>query len=64
MQGSCGRLGLGDNAIHSTPVKMNTFPTGTVVKTIASSRGSDGHSMAITDEGKVYSWGDGAFQMF
>ena len=29
------------------------------VKFISSSRGSDGHSLAVTTEGQAYSWGEG-----
>ena len=39
--------------------EVNTFPPGTIIRKIASSRGSNGHSLCITTEGKVYSWGDG-----
>ena len=28
---------------------------------VASSCGSDGHSLAVTDTGEVFSWGDGDF---
>lgn len=28
---------------------------------MASSCGSDGHSLAVTDTGEVFSWGDGDF---
>ena len=31
------------------------------VKFISSSRGSDGHSLAVTTEGQAYSWGEGLF---
>lgn len=31
------------------------------VKRISSSKGSDGHTLALTDDGFVYSWGDGDY---
>ena len=34
---------------------------GYVVKQLASSAGSDGHSIALTDSGEVFSWGDGDY---
>ena len=58
-QGSYGRLGLGNSDSQSTLKPLTTFPSGTMIKRMASSRGSDGHSLAITMEGGVYSWGDG-----
>lgn len=36
-------------------------PVGYVVIQVASSCGSDGHSLAVTDTGEVFSWGDGDF---
>ena len=59
LQGSYGRLGLGNSESQSTLKVVNTFPSGTVIKSIASSRGSDGHSLAVDIQGRVYSWGDG-----
>ena len=41
---------------------MDTFPADAKVKTVSSSKGSDGHSMAVTTDGQVYSWGDGMLQ--
>jgi E3 ubiquitin-protein ligase HERC1 len=35
---------------HSGPVKM-----------ICSSGGSDGYALALTEDGNVYSWGDGDY---
>ena len=59
LQGSYGRLGLGNSDSQSTLKEIGTFPPGTVIRRLASSRGSDGHSQAITSSGEVYSWGDG-----
>ena len=58
-QGSCGRLGLGSSDTQPTLKVVDTFPFGMVVRAISSSKGSDGHSLALTAEGRVYSWGDG-----
>ena len=58
-QGSYGRLGLGNSDSQTSMKEVNTFPPGTIIRKMASSRGSDGHSQCITAEGKVYSWGDG-----
>ena len=58
-QGSYGRLGLGTSDTQTTMKEVNTFPPGTLLRRMASSRGSDGHSLAITAEGQIYSWGDG-----
>ena len=41
---------------------VDTFPADVKVKTVSSSKGSDGHSMAVTTGGLVYSWGDGMLQ--
>uniref|UniRef100_A0A3B5B4H8 Uncharacterized protein n=1 Tax=Stegastes partitus TaxID=144197 RepID=A0A3B5B4H8_9TELE len=35
--------------------------TGYVVTQLVTSCGSDGHSMALTETGEVFSWGDGDF---
>jgi E3 ubiquitin-protein ligase HERC1 len=34
------------------------------VKKVSSSKGSDGHTLALTDDGKVFSWGDGNHSTF
>ena len=34
---------------------------GYVVVQLATSLGSDGHSLALTDTGEVFSWGDGDY---
>ena len=34
---------------------------GFVVTQLATSVGSDGHSMALTESGEVFSWGDGDY---
>ena len=35
--------------------------SGFVVKQLATSAGSDGHSIALTESGEVFSWGDGDY---
>ena len=37
------------------------FLVGFVVTQLATSVGSDGHSMALTESGEVFSWGDGDY---
>lgn len=58
-KGSYGRLGLGDSNNCSVP-KKPLFEKK-YVKKISSSKGSDGHSLALTTTGEVYSWGDGDY---
>lgn len=36
-------------------------PSGFVVTQLVTSCGSDGHSMALTESGEVFSWGDGDY---
>ena len=57
-KGSYGRLGLGDSNNQSQPKRVVIDGT---VKKVSSSKGSDGHTLALTDDGKVYSWGDGKY---
>lgn len=48
----------------SVPVMFNlrSFrPSGFVVTQLVTSCGSDGHSMALTESGEVFSWGDGDY---
>lgn len=59
-QGSYGRLGLGDSA-NQPQLKRVGIPTDCGVKQVSSSKGSDGHTLAVTVDGQVYSWGDGKF---
>lgn len=58
-KGSYGRLGLGDSNNQAHPKKINCENKG--VKKVSSSKGSDGHTLALTLEGEVYSWGDGRY---
>jgi E3 ubiquitin-protein ligase HERC1 len=59
-KGSYGRLGLGDSNNQPYPTKLSEVPKHGVKK-ISSSKGSDGHTLALTVEGEVYSWGDGDY---
>ena len=40
---------------------MTWFVSGFVVTQLVTSVGSDGHSMALTESGEVFSWGDGDY---
>ena len=57
-KGSYGRLGLGDS---SNQVNPRLLPISSPVKFLSSSRGSDGHTLALTETGHIYSWGDGDY---
>ncbi|KTF84357.1 hypothetical protein cypCar_00021780, partial [Cyprinus carpio] len=59
-KGSYGRLGLGDSNNQSTLKKL-TFEPHRANKKVSSSKGSDGHTLAFTSEGEVFSWGDGDY---
>ncbi|XP_048583459.1 probable E3 ubiquitin-protein ligase HERC1 isoform X5 [Nematostella vectensis] len=59
-KGSYGRLGLGDST-NQTQLKRLNFDNECLVKSVSSSKGSDGHTLALTLDGKVYSWGDGDY---
>uniref|UniRef100_UPI003AAEB7BA probable E3 ubiquitin-protein ligase HERC1 n=1 Tax=Centroberyx gerrardi TaxID=166262 RepID=UPI003AAEB7BA len=59
-KGSYGRLGLGDSNNQSMPKKLVLEPHRNMRK-VSSSKGSDGHTLAVTVEGEVFSWGDGEY---
>ncbi|XP_024118845.1 probable E3 ubiquitin-protein ligase HERC1 isoform X2 [Oryzias melastigma] len=59
-KGSYGRLGLGDSNNQSTLKKLS-FEPHRAIKKVSSSKGSDGHTLAFTTEGEVFSWGDGDY---
>ncbi|KAH3837497.1 hypothetical protein DPMN_110888 [Dreissena polymorpha] len=59
-KGSYGRLGLGDSTNQPLPKKL-TFPKDRAIKAISSSKGSDGHTLALSRNGEVFSWGDGDY---
>ncbi|XP_033110674.1 probable E3 ubiquitin-protein ligase HERC1 [Anneissia japonica] len=59
-EGSYGRLGQGNSDdLHSLTVISAI--QGFVVTQLVTSCGSDGHSMALTESGEVFSWGDGDY---
>lgn len=47
------------NNVHYTAV--TAVLTGFVVTQLATSVGSDGHTLAVTESGEVFSWGDGDY---
>lgn len=57
-KGCYGRLGLGDSSNQPIP-KQLPLPAECKFKTVSSSKGSDGHTLALTFDGRVFSWGDG-----
>ncbi|KAK3097022.1 hypothetical protein FSP39_005665 [Pinctada imbricata] len=59
-KGSYGRLGLGDSNNHAVPKKL-AFEPKCSIKKISSSKGSDGHTLALSVNGDIYSWGDGDY---
>lgn len=61
-KGSYGRLGLGDSNNQSMPKKLVLEPHRNMKK-VSSSKGSDGHTLAITVEGEVMSTNTSAAQI-
>ncbi|XP_076465936.1 putative E3 ubiquitin-protein ligase HERC1 isoform X3 [Babylonia areolata] len=59
-KGSYGRLGLGDSNNQPFPMKL-VFEPKHGIKKISSSKGSDGHTLALSVDGEVFSWGDGDY---
>uniref|UniRef100_A0A1A8FK92 HECT-type E3 ubiquitin transferase n=1 Tax=Nothobranchius korthausae TaxID=1143690 RepID=A0A1A8FK92_9TELE len=59
-EGQYGRLGQGNSDDLYVPTIVSAFQ-GYVVTQLVTSCGSDGHSMALTETGEVFSWGDGDF---
>ena len=59
-KGSYSRLGLGDSNNQSQPKKL-TFDSCHAIKKLSSSKGSDGHTLAVTVDGQVFRWGDGLY---
>ncbi|ESN90894.1 hypothetical protein HELRODRAFT_90701 [Helobdella robusta] len=53
-----GRLGLGpSSALNSNPMQQSHIQPK--FKKVSSSKGTDGHTLALSIDGTVYSWGDG-----
>ncbi|KAK7467957.1 hypothetical protein BaRGS_00036800 [Batillaria attramentaria] len=59
-EGSYGRLGQGNSDDIHAPALVTSLQ-GFVVTQVATSVGSDGHSLALTESGEVFSWGDGDY---
>ena len=59
-EGSYGRLGHGNSDDLTTPTLISALQ-GFIVSQISSSVGSDGHSLAITESGELFTWGDGDY---
>ena len=60
-KGSNGRLGLGDSDNRATLTPITTFPEGVKIFQISQAKSGDGHCLAITNTGQVYSWGEGSY---
>lgn len=59
-KGNYGRLGLGDSSNQAKPRCLTFYGEEDIkISEISSSNGSDGHTLALTEDGRVYSWGDG-----
>ncbi|XP_021378315.1 E3 ubiquitin-protein ligase HERC2-like isoform X2 [Mizuhopecten yessoensis] len=57
--GEYGRLGHGDNTTQLKPKQVKALSSQRVMQVACGSR--DAQTLALTDEGLVYSWGDGDF---
>lgn len=57
--GEYGRLGHGDNSSHVLPKMVESLAGKRVLQVACGSR--DAQTLCLTDEGMVYSWGDGDF---
>ncbi|CAH1268469.1 HERC2 [Branchiostoma lanceolatum] len=57
--GEYGRLGHGDNTTQLRPKQVKSLAGQRVIQVACGSR--DAQTLALTDEGNVYSWGDGDF---
>lgn len=59
-EGSYGRLGQG-NSDNLHTLSIISSLQGFVIIDLATSCGSDGHSLALAESGEVFSWGDGDY---
>eukprot|EP00096_Caligus_rogercresseyi_P005963 TRINITY_DN22061_c0_g1_i1.p1 TRINITY_DN22061_c0_g1~~TRINITY_DN22061_c0_g1_i1.p1 ORF type:complete len:496 (+),score=112.53 TRINITY_DN22061_c0_g1_i1:91-1488(+) len=57
--GEYGRLGHGDNVTQMRPKQVKALAGKRVIQVACGSR--DAQTLALTDDGMVYSWGDGDF---
>nr|XP_022328228.1 E3 ubiquitin-protein ligase HERC2-like isoform X2 [Crassostrea virginica] len=57
--GEYGRLGHGDNTTQLKPKQVKALSHEHVIQVACGSR--DAQTLALTNDGKVYSWGDGDF---
>ncbi|KAK6172413.1 hypothetical protein SNE40_016067 [Patella caerulea] len=57
--GDYGRLGHGDNTTQLKPKQIKALAGQRVIQVACGSR--DAQTLALTDDGNVYSWGDGDF---
>lgn len=57
--GEYGRLGHGDNVTQLTPKLVDALSNHRIVQVACGSR--DAQTLALTEEGLVFSWGDGDF---
>lgn len=57
--GEYGRLGHGDTTTHLKPKLVEALVGQRIVQVACGSR--DAQTMALTEDGSVYSWGDGDF---
>ncbi|ESO89418.1 hypothetical protein LOTGIDRAFT_218809 [Lottia gigantea] len=57
--GDYGRLGHGDNTTQLKPKQVKALSGQRVIQVACGSR--DAQTLALTDDGNVYSWGDGDF---
>ncbi len=56
-ESSSGRLGVGRHIIANSPYQLSSLSTYVVRKVATHSGGR--HVLALTADGKVFSWGDG-----
>ncbi|KAL4227435.1 putative E3 ubiquitin-protein ligase herc1 [Mactra antiquata] len=59
-EGSYGRLGQGNSDDLKNLTVISSLQ-GFVITQISTSVGSDGHTMALSESGEVFSWGDGDY---
>ena len=60
-KGSYGRLGLGDSNNQASPKRLHLDAR---LRRVSSSKGSDGHTIALSTSGQVFTWGDGEASVY